>query len=165
MPDTFVCPRYPGGLTLSTGACASMWREGQHAQPWDRRYRCRGCEIGAGHAGAAAVAPPAPPDRECLRCGAVAPRLLRQQLCVSCYNRERELLTGRYRRKQPPRGLTIRHLQVLVAGLGAPVAVSAASSLEALRVAARRAPGYGVLAVTPGPRPLWAAPCLITPGS
>ncbi|WP_295443001.1 hypothetical protein [uncultured Thiodictyon sp.] len=165
MAESFVCPRYPGDLRLSTSACASMWQEGRTALAWGRRFRCRGCALGAAHAGGAVALPAAPPERECLRCGAAARRLIRRQICLSCYNRERELLTGHYRRGQPPAGLFITRLQVLVAGMSAPVEVSVASPIEALRLVARRLPGRGLFAVSPVERPLWAAPCLPIPGS
>ena len=80
-----------------------MWRESKGAQPWDRTWACRGCEIGAGHA---QEPPPGldPGDdgRACLWCGRKGQRLTGKVLCISCYNRSRELRTGSFRREAPP---------------------------------------------------------------
>lgn len=155
--ELFECPRHTGHLRLSPAACAQNWRRAKKAAPWDALRVCRGCEIGAGHAGEAPT-PAAPTDRECLRCGATDKRLVRDQICISCYNRERELLTGRYRRQAPPQGLQVMQLRVYVVGQPAPLHVHAASLAEALRVAARRQPGADLLAATASCPP-WVAQC------
>ncbi|NCA90774.1 MAG: hypothetical protein EOM92_18310 [Gammaproteobacteria bacterium] len=83
---------------------------------------------------------------------------MRGQICISCYNRERELLTGRYRRQAPPLGLCVASLQVFIVGQSAPLRVQAASATEALRVAARRQPGAALLAAASSCPP-WVAQC------
>lgn len=155
--ELFECPRHTGNLRLTTASCAQNWRRAKKAEPWDTLRVCRGCDIGAGHAGEDPI-PASPADRECLRCGATDKRLLRGQICISCYNRERELLTGRYRRQAPPQGLCVASLQVFIVGQPAPMQVLAASATEALRVAARRQPGAALLAAAASCPP-WVAPC------
>lgn len=79
--------------TLSTTACANNWRRSQDRD--GGLWQCRGCRVGAGHAG----------EREanlwfgrgeliCARCHRGTVRLVRGELCVSCYNRERESILG-----------------------------------------------------------------------
>jgi len=100
----FTCPA-PAycGLRLTPTACAENWKRAKTAAPWDRLFPCRGCEIGAGHA---REPPPGldPGDdgRACLWCGRKGQRLTAKVLCISCYNRARELRTGSYRREAPP---------------------------------------------------------------
>lgn len=155
--DLFECPRHTGGLRLLPTACASNWQRAKKAMPWDALRVCKGCEIGAFNAGEA-LPPLAPSDRECLRCGKTDQRLVRRQICISCYNRERELLTGRYRRAVPPQGLKVVQVQVLIAGQRSPLAVQVASIAEALLVAARRQPGAVMLAAA-ALCPPWSALC------
>lgn len=95
--DAFVCPRQPGGLTLTPDACAGLYRRGKRAEPWESPYRCRGCETGAAHAGER------PPERRevelahpCRICGQKrGGKMIYGVLCVSCYNRVAEAMRGR----------------------------------------------------------------------
>jgi hypothetical protein len=70
---------------------------------------CRDCPIGAANAGVAVRAPQATasakPMHICPRCGRVGcQRLIPSRgICVSCYNREREIERGRDRRGHIPR--------------------------------------------------------------
>jgi hypothetical protein len=159
--ELFECPRHAGHLRLTPNACAQNWQRAKKAEPWDTLRVCRGCEIGANHAGEA-PAPQAPSSRECLRCGDADKRLVRGQICISCYNRERELLTGRYRRTVPPQGLRVTQMQVLLVGRREPLPVQVASITEALLVAARRQPGIAILAAAIACPP-WNASCHIRP--
>lgn len=158
--DLFTCPNHTGELRLTTSACAANWRRAKNAQPWDSLRVCWGCPIGAANAGEAPT-PAAPTDRACLRCGATGRRLVRKQICVSCFNREREVVTGRYRRLVPPAGLRITELQVQLVGSLAPLPVRVASLTEALLVAARRHPGAAILAAAAACPP-WNALCRTT---
>jgi hypothetical protein len=89
----FRCDRY--AATLSTEACAGMWREGNHLNS-EKRLRCKVCPIGAVHAGeTAASMSPLKGSLICGRCHVGATRLIGKHLCVSCYNRQRELLAGK----------------------------------------------------------------------
>lgn len=101
--DVFVCPRHAGGLRLTPVACAAMWRRGRNADPLDAVASCKGCQIGAGHAGEA-NAPLEPSPGLCVRCGSTGRRMIHSRgVCVSCYNREREIARGADRRGKPPR--------------------------------------------------------------
>lgn len=80
--------------TLSTTDCARMWRDAHYANS-ERRRQCRGCPLGAVHAGE--------PDANmcsihnvliCSRCRNEVPRLIWGNICVSCRNREYEYVRG-----------------------------------------------------------------------
>lgn len=75
--------------TLQVSACADRFRKACGV--------CKGCEIGAGHAGELVSTNKLYGKTVCGRCGRAASRLIRRHLCVSCYNREREYLVGRNR--------------------------------------------------------------------
>lgn len=94
--------RCPFGVAnkLSTKACAGLYGEAMSPRGLrdGLRYQCRGCEVGAKHAGVptdAASASRFLGSLHCSRCHGPARRLIRGSICVSCYNREREVLIGR----------------------------------------------------------------------
>jgi hypothetical protein len=78
-------------------------------------FQCARCQIGAQHAQTSAPQAPAigrsgfkvgrlEPQPPCVRCGArTLRRLVFKTLCVSCHNRERELLRGVNAKGGPPR--------------------------------------------------------------
>jgi hypothetical protein len=87
--------------TISTNDCARMWRDA-HDQNSERRRQCRGCPLGAQHAGV--------PDANlcdihgvkiCARCRREASRLIWGNICVSCRNREYEFMRGYNARGTP----------------------------------------------------------------
>ena len=94
----FDCPYQMG--TLSVNACSRSYNEAMSPAGLKegRRITCRGCPVGAHHAGV-------PSDVAsvsrflgvvyCSRCHGDARRLIRGSICVSCYNREREVLIGK----------------------------------------------------------------------
>lgn len=95
----FDCP-YIGGAMLSTSACASMYLDAMSPKGLKegRRMTCRACPVGACHAGVPSEV--ASSSRflgvsYCSRCHGDARRLIRGSICVSCYNREREVLIGK----------------------------------------------------------------------
>lgn len=94
----FMCPKYRAKLSQKT--CAAMYREGRRnaRHPDNRRAECVGCPIGARHAddqGAQPVVVKLPVGRhQCVRCHGYAARLVQGGLCISCYNREREVRSG-----------------------------------------------------------------------
>lgn len=62
-------------------------------------HACKRCSVGAAHAGGQ----PAPATaRECIRCDRRGGKLVRGLLCVSCYNRQQEVVKGRDRRGRTP---------------------------------------------------------------
>lgn len=89
----FACERQPGNLKLTRASCAALWRRGllpdaDESMAW----HCRGCEVGARHAGAAEK--PAPRARRCVRCGDGGVKIVGGILCISCYNRQAEFAKG-----------------------------------------------------------------------
>ncbi|PVX74649.1 hypothetical protein C7402_11980 [Paraburkholderia unamae] len=94
---TFRCE--PLRADLSPASCARN-------QQTEKFLTCRASPIGRAHSQqcgpqAAAIDEtgkvfrPVQPARPCVRCGVAALRLIRQELCVSCYNRQLELRRGR----------------------------------------------------------------------
>lgn len=91
----------PRALTLSSAACAADWRRA-HAQkplPWESRWFCRGCSLGAVRAGIDATVAECTAQVDevkaiCVRCHKPCDRMLHNRYCVSCYNRHRELSVG-----------------------------------------------------------------------
>ncbi len=80
--------------TLSTSACADMWRKENDLNDGSRAS-CRLCPIGAVHAGeVAASMSPLKGTLTCARCHRGATRLIGKMVCVSCYNRAREVELG-----------------------------------------------------------------------
>jgi hypothetical protein len=146
--DFFTCPRHAGGLRLTPDACAALWARGRAADALDPVARCQGCRIGAGHASAPLSASETRPPRVCVGCGAhcggtTGRRLVvARGLCVSCYNRERELATGRYRRGRPPQRDPLPCRTLVVAGIAVvhPAGSLAALTLWALREARHLGP-------------------------
>lgn len=78
-----------------------MWRAANE-QNSELRRQCRGCSLGASHAGE--------PDANlcdihevniCARCRREASRLIWGNLCVSCQNRQYEFVRGRNARGKP----------------------------------------------------------------
>jgi hypothetical protein len=82
--------------TISTESCAGMWREANSGGLEEGRMSCRCCALGAQHAGEAQASLSALKGTlTCARCHRTAMRLIHGHECVSCYNREREMLVGR----------------------------------------------------------------------
>lgn len=82
--------------TLSTTSCADMWRRSNGGKGVDTYSHCKCCPIGALHAGeAGASMSPLKGTLTCARCHRTANRLIGKMVCVSCYNRSRELAMGR----------------------------------------------------------------------
>lgn len=89
----FRCDRMRG--TLSTTACADMWRKANDMNDGSCA-NCMRCPIGAVHAGeVAASMSPLKGTLTCGRCHRPASRLIRKHLCVSCQNRAYEVEKGR----------------------------------------------------------------------
>jgi hypothetical protein len=156
--DLFLCPHQPGGLRLRPCACADLWRRGQGAPAWDASRVCRGCALGAQHAGVPTQA--VLPVLVCVRCGATDGRMIKSKgVCVSCYNREREVARGRDRRGQVPRHAG-RVVTLTVQVNGWRVSRSAAGPVELALWALQAAPGARVTRWVPAPQPmqlsLWA---------
>ncbi|WP_431860191.1 hypothetical protein [Azospirillum sp.] len=90
----------------------------------------------------------------CPRCTREASRLIKGRLCVSCYNREREVERGRNAKGTTPRLGARLHREVLAVNDGTAVRVEVfehvTSRVEALITVAKRATGAVVFS---RPRP------------
>ena len=113
----FRCERRAASLTIK--ACSGFYSKANTGkiEPYDTAYKCRACPIGAAHASGGAV-----PDKVstakadfqaaqdewsnvCPRCRRQSTRIVGGKLCVSCYNRQREVKVGKNRKGNPPREL------------------------------------------------------------
>lgn len=118
--DYFVCPRIPGNATLSTRACGEQWKIARTArteEERDKRHYCRNCPIGAKHAGVEDFVPRTKfqESTECVRCGNTGRRLIGASVCISCKNREYEVLKGRNAKgTKPVRCAQVFQLQAVV---------------------------------------------------
>lgn len=106
------------GMTLSTAGCAKLWVSANPSdpalrpKPWEGRAACVVCPTGAANAGCtqSPVAAAVEDIRvTCPRCERPTERMIRDRLCVSCYNREREALAGRNAKGGRPRLCGILH--------------------------------------------------------
>lgn len=128
--------------TLTTQSCADMWRESQKRGSHCRTWLCRNCPIGAQHAGFGEISlSPLRGTNTCARCHRSADRLIRGHVCVSCYNREREVVVGANARGRTP----VKHppvyrlsIRAIVEGMPRRVTVERAASTEELVVATLR---------------------------
>jgi hypothetical protein len=112
----FTCQPYRA--KLSTTACAARWRATQRSrgEAAEQIIRCRGCSIGAQHAGERYIARSAIfGTARCPRCGSGSTRMIANRLCVSCYNREFEVRRGRNAKgTKPTISLAERRIGVLI---------------------------------------------------
>lgn len=148
--DLFACTRHVGNLRLTPSACAGMWRRGRRAGQFDLAKMCRGCPIGAGHAGidpsrieAELLADEVATATTCIRCGKPAKRMISLTLCVSCSNRCLEWLKGRNRKGTFPAtfgSLSIYRAALTLKGTHGEVAVLAGSLWEFIAVIVRHFP-------------------------
>jgi hypothetical protein len=83
-PATIECTRLRAWL--SPAACATNFARGRY-------HQCVGCAIGCENAGLDAALRESLRRKPCYRCVRTGGRLVRG-LCISCYNREREVLAG-----------------------------------------------------------------------
>lgn len=111
--DYFECKPYRG--LFSVESCARNWKAARGAVEDSNRCLCRNCSVGALHAGQEPVR--LTPKSMCARCGKTDQRLIRGAICVSCYNRERELLVGRNSKGAfPVHAKRLRSLDISVRG-------------------------------------------------
>ncbi len=103
----FHCERK--AMRLTVGACAKLWtsasNEKDRPAPWEGRHACIGCPVGAANCGQtiAPIQAAIEAVRDiCPRCMQPGRRLIGRDLCVSCYNRDREALAGCDRKGHRP---------------------------------------------------------------
>lgn len=158
--ETFRCDRQ--AMTLTRGGCARLWEslKDKPPQPFEGRWQCRACPIGAAHAGVAE--PQAEADTAateialeglCPRCERKGNRLIGGHLCVSCYNRAREIVRGKNRKGNPPKVVQARlaPLTLIVADpeaahtSRATIFASVTGGAEAMLTAAKAAHGGSLI--------------------
>ena len=102
-------------MSLTKAGCARAWASTQEAKPapWEARFKCLGCPVGAQNAGRPAGPQPCELNMICPRCRRTAMRLINQHLCVSCYNRQREVRCGRNAKGHVPRLTFALHSETL----------------------------------------------------
>lgn len=91
----FACDRLRA--TMSVSSCGARWEKANSTDvDADRMITCKRCAIGALHAGRADYNPsPFRGMTICGRCHRGTTRLIHAHICVSCFNRSRELRLGK----------------------------------------------------------------------
>ncbi|HYD68502.1 hypothetical protein [Azospirillum sp.] len=146
--NLFRCERR--SCSLSVTSCAASWQAAQRKrpEPWEGLWHCRSCPVGAASAGKPMPVATVTGDALsciCPRCQRSAARIIKGRLCVSCYNREREVIKGRNAKGTIPRLTAKLHRQVLAVNDGNAVRVEVfdrvASRVEAMLAIARTSTG------------------------
>jgi hypothetical protein len=148
LPVLFLCEKQR--MRLTEAGCARLWRAAQEKRPeaWEAKYHCFTCRIGAANAGETmsdTVEETEALRSICPRCRRRSDRIIAGHLCISCYNRQREVNTGRNRKGTRPRLTDVLHTETfaIVTAEGITVAKAAAVTgvLEAIIACARAATG------------------------
>lgn len=106
-PATFQCDRLR--MRLTTTSCAGFWRAAQKLPRDSGRniVNCKGCPVGAANAGQpiaqSRVAWTEADGGTCIRCWKTGRKMVSGRICVSCYNRQLEVVKGRNRKGSRPR--------------------------------------------------------------
>lgn len=99
--EFFACSRL--SATLSSASCAGMWRHANLEKESYRHEKCKGCQIGAFHAGEKEMSSSKLMGKKiCARCHKLSRRFVRNDICISCYNRQQEWVKGRNARGTTP---------------------------------------------------------------
>jgi hypothetical protein len=104
--DLFTCELH--SMRLTTRGCARLWTAARAKRPeaWEGVSLCYTCPVGAGNAGE--VMPTAAGAMDairclCPRCRRASDRIIGGRLCISDYNRQREVRVGRDAKGNVPR--------------------------------------------------------------
>lgn len=103
LPDRpmFRCERR--NATLQVESCAAIWKAANSKSSSECNAMCRTCPIGAVHAGEGdAVMSQLRGQEICSRCHRIGMRLIGGDICVSCWNRQREVIIGKNARGRKP---------------------------------------------------------------
>jgi hypothetical protein len=96
----FKCERLHASLQV--GKCRDMWVATNEGAIGGCE-RCGKCQVGAGHAGVTGSSfSPLRGTMTCARCHRTDQRLIGGNVCVSCYNRAREWLSGKNAKGSKP---------------------------------------------------------------
>ena len=107
-------------MNLTVPGCSRLWLSAQADRPkeWEGRYACLTCPIGAANSGASMPTTAEASEflrKICPRCERPAERFIRNEQCVSCYNRAREVRVGKNAKGNPPTLLPGRlHSEIVV---------------------------------------------------
>lgn len=148
----FRCERLRANLSVTS--CAARWREANAKGAPERLANCNGCPIGAEHAGEPLVlSSPLYDRRICTRCHRPSDRLINEEHCPSCYNREREFIIGRNAKgTRPVKNTGLHPVTVRYAACGRPSERRlnlALDTTEAVVSVLRRTRGEVVFAFAP----------------
>lgn len=142
--------------TISVSSCSQRWEKANERGAPERLHACKGCHIGAEHAGQPVVlSSPLYERRICTRCHRPSERLIHDEHCPSCYNREREFVVGRNAKGTRP--VKHSHLHPVSVRYAACGRVGerrldlAADSVEAVVSVLRHTPGEVVFGFSPPP--------------
>lgn len=142
MPDRPMFRCEPMRATLQVQKCAEMWREANGKTPPERLAKCRNCPIGAAHAGEASFEVSVLRGSGiCSRCHRGGMRLIGGDICVSCWNRQREVIRGFNAKGKPPKhhpAMEARVIRVLSGGQLITIKREHSINTEELVVAALR---------------------------
>jgi hypothetical protein len=98
---------------LNVASCAQRW-VGATRENKERLALCKNCPTGALHAGETAASNSSLRGLSiCARCHEMTNRLITKHLCVSCYNRQREIIIGKNARGTVPTRLAALDSRVL----------------------------------------------------
>ena len=103
LPDKpcFYCARR--NATLQVATCAAQWKQANSRARSECSHQCQTCPVGAQHAGEGDVTMSHLRGKEiCARCFRVGLRLIAGDICVSCWNRQREVFIGTNARGKKP---------------------------------------------------------------
>lgn len=142
----FNCGPYKSLLSVS--ACSRNWKAARGTTEDCNRILCRACSIGAMHSGELPVLLTA--RTLCARCGRSDQRLIRGSICVSCYNRERELIAGKNAKGSfPTHAKRIQSLDYAVQGSASQIHIErVCTPVEAAVMAFRTCSGKAVRMLT-----------------
>ena len=114
----FRCDRL--NATLSQQSCAANYKASVRPSDAERLHHCRNCPVGAKHCGGQAVKLSVYYGGNiCSRCRRPAGRIIHKRICVSCQNREYEIIKGKNAKGQRPvhlLPLRQQRIKALVAG-------------------------------------------------
>jgi len=156
LPSLFLCEKQR--VRLTEPGCARLWRAAQEKRPeaWEAKYHCFTCQIGAANAGETISATAAETEALrciCPRCRRRSDRIIAGRLCISCYNRQREVNVGRNRKGTRPRLTDVLHTETFAVVTSAGIRVAKAEAvtgiLEAMLACARAATGPVAFASAP----------------
>jgi hypothetical protein len=116
LPPMMRCERRQMSLTIP--GCVRLFESAERdpPQPYEGRFACHKCPIGAAHLGRTITAAEQAADdwsSICPRCLRSASRFIQASMCVSCYNRHREGKIGRNRKGSRPQIIARLHLERL----------------------------------------------------